>query len=150
MYWIGAGVLIALPVIGLVVLSLTAERPHYVGSEQSRLRDCPKSPNCVCSQAIDERHAICPIQFEGSAEEAMDRLVEIVASLPRTNIVTTTDSYLHAEIKSRLFQFIDDLEFLCDEKKHQIHVRSASRVGHTDFGVNRNRVEVIRKRFATH
>lgn len=67
--------------------------------------------------------------------------------MERTNIVTETDNYFHAEFKSALMGFVDDSEFYHDEREDVIHVRSASRVGYSDFGVNRRRVESIRERF---
>ena len=92
MYWSRPGVVIALPVLGLVVMSLTSKCPDHIGTQQGRLSDCPKSPNCVSSQANGERHAVKPIHFEGSGDEVMGRLLKIVVSLRRTNIVTKSDS----------------------------------------------------------
>ena len=148
MMWLAAGLLIAIPVLGLVLLSWTAERPDNIGIKLGRLSDCPDSPNCVSSQAVDQQHAIEPIHFDGSKDEAMTKLVAILDARPRTNIVTQNDQYLHAEMKSRLFRFTDDIEFLIDRDAQRIHVRSAARVGHSDFGVNRSRVETIRRDFA--
>ena len=113
-----------------------------------RLAPCPNSPNCVNSQETG-RSAVAPLAFSDSVPSAFARLQRIVASLPRTRVVEATDSYLHAEVKSRIFGFVDDIEFLIDPLASQVHVRSASRVGYSDFGVNRARVEAIRVRFAS-
>ena len=89
-----------------------------------------------------------PISFEGSSDEAMQRIKDLVAKMPRTKIVTVEDNYLHVEFRSALFRFVDDVEFLIDSESQIIHFRSASRVGHSDFGVNRGRMEQIRKAFS--
>lgn len=117
-------------------------------ARDGRLTPCPNSPNCVNSQETG-RSAVAPLAFSDSVPSAFARLQRIVASLPRTRVVEATDSYLHAEVKSRIFGFVDDIEFLIDPLASQVHVRSASRVGYSDFGVNRARVEAIRVRFAS-
>jgi uncharacterized protein (DUF1499 family) len=119
-----------------------------MGASDGRLASCPNTPNCVNSQETG-RSAVAPLAFNDSAAAALARLKRIVAALPRTRIVASTDSYLHAEVKSRIFGFVDDVEFLVDPLASQVHVRSASRVGYSDFGVNRARVETIRMRFTS-
>lgn len=124
---------------------LPSRRPPNLGARGSRLAVCPGSPNCVSSQAVDAGHRVEPIPFEGSATEAMTRLRSVLASMPRTRIRAETPDYVHAEVSSRIFGFIDDLEFVIDPDAGVLHVRSASRVGHSDLGVNRARVERIRR-----
>jgi len=97
--------------------------------------------------AKDKKHFIEPIQFDKSQKAAHKELLQILNSLPRTKITVTKDDYICAECKSLLFRFTDDLEFVFDSNKKIIHVRSASRIGYSDFGVNRKRVEAIRKEF---
>ena len=80
--------------------------------------------------------------------KAIPALRGVVESLPRTRVVSVTDSYLHAEFRSRIFGFVDDVEFLVDAGAGAVHVRSASRTGYSDLGVNRKRVEEIRAAFA--
>lgn len=111
-----------------------------------RLAPCPDSPNCVCSQADDARHAIAPLPLTGSPAASRARLLEILASEPRVRVVEQQERYLRAEFTSRLLRFVDDVEFLIGEQ--QIDVRSASRLGHSDLGVNRERVEHLRRRLA--
>jgi uncharacterized protein (DUF1499 family) len=77
----------------------------------------------------------------------MKKLTAIVQTFPRTSVITVSDSYLHAEFTSAIFRFVDDLEFLVDDTAKVIHVRSASRLGTSDLGVNRKRVEEIRRRW---
>ena len=110
------------------------------------LKPCPASPNCVSSTAKDKKHFVEPIQFDQSQKAAHKQLLEILKKLPRTKITINDSDYIRAECTSLLFRFVDDLEFVFDEKKKCIHVRSASRVGYSDFGVNRKRVESIRKK----
>ncbi len=112
-----------------------------------RLLICPDSPNCVSSQSDDPRHAIAPFRYEGTAEKAKAILIKTVLGMKRSRIVISEELYLHAEFTSAFFRFVDDVEFLLDDGKKLIHVRSASRVGNSDFGVNRKRVEEIRTRF---
>ncbi len=117
-----------------------------LGLVDGRLRPCPSSPNCVCSQDEDAGHHIEPLQFTGSPREAWDRLHTLVETLPRTRVVSRDDRYLHVEFTTPLLRFIDDIEFLLDETNSVIHVRSASRIGHSDLGTNRKRIEAIRQR----
>jgi len=143
-------VLILIPVGGVVtmaVLSATARRPENLGVKDGRLAPCPETPNCVSSQADDEAHRMDPIPFDGDADAAMDRLKAVLAAQPRTAIVEAHGDYLHAECASLLFRFVDDVEFVVDRDKKVIHFRSASRVGRSDLGVNRRRMEEIRKAF---
>ena len=123
-------------------------RPASLGVRQGRLAPCPSSPNCVSSQAGDEVHRVAPIPFTGTAGAAIGRLTQIVRSLPRSSVITSTEDYLHAEFRSAVFRFADDVEFLADEPAGVIHVRSASRVGSRDLGVNRRRIEAIRARWS--
>ena len=116
-----------------------------LGVRDGKLAPCPATPNCVSSQAADPGQSVDPLRFSGSPRDAMARLKVIVNTMPRTRIVSETPVYLHVEFTSSLFRFVDDVEFLVDEAGGAIHVRSASRVGSSDLGVNRKRVEAIRQ-----
>jgi uncharacterized protein (DUF1499 family) len=121
-----------------------------LGVNNSKMTPCPKTPNCVSSQANDEEHYIKPIVFEGTQQEAHDRLLQIIESEKRTKIVTDQEDYIHVEFTSALFRFVDDVEFYFPNEKTDetiIHVRSASRIGSSDLGVNRKRIERIRSKF---
>lgn len=113
-------------------------RPKNLGVTGGRLAPCKRSPNCVSSQAdpADAEHYIAPLK--GSMQDVK----KAVEAMPRTRIVLEQPNYLYAEFRSRLFGYVDDVEFHHDGKV--IHVRSASRLGRRDFGVNRNRVERLR------
>ena len=130
----------------LMTLSCAGSRPDNLGIADGRLAKCPDSPNCVNSQTTDEKHSITPFTYDGSREEAFDRLKQAVSGLKRTQIVEERDDYLRIECTSALFRFVDDVEFYFPEE-NVIHVRSASRLGYSDLGVNRKRVETLRELF---
>lgn len=131
----------------VLMVGCSGSRPSQIGVTAGQLAACPDTPNCVSSQSTDPRHAIAPLRYEGPAEKAWKRLIEAVSEMKRVRIVVTQDHYFRAEFTSALFRFVDDVEFLLDDSAGTIHVRSASRVGHSDLGVNRKRVEEIRSRF---
>lgn len=127
------------------LISLPGRRPDTLGTRDGRLADCPASPNCVCSDATDEGHRVAPLAFTTEPERAWRALRESVLALPRTEIVTEADGYLHAECHTWLLGFVDDLEFQLHTKERVIAVRSASRLGYSDLGANRRRVEGLRQ-----
>ncbi|MGB5473163.1 MAG: DUF1499 domain-containing protein [Gammaproteobacteria bacterium] len=112
------------------------------------LPDCPDKPNCVSSQASDAAHRIEPFTYSGSARDAMRRLRLALTAEKRVDVVTERENYLHIEARSLVFRFVDDVEFLLDPEHSRIHVRSASRTGYSDLGVNRRRVERIRQAYS--
>jgi uncharacterized protein (DUF1499 family) len=128
-------------------VELFGVKPGNLGVKNGRLAPCPDTPNCVSSQTEEPRSAVAAIPFTGSAEMAMARLCCALRECPRTKIITARDQYIHAESRSRVFRFVDDLELSVDRTESVIHLRSASRVGYSDFGVNRKRVEGIRLAF---
>lgn len=129
-------------------LSFSARRPDDLGPRDGRLAACPATPNCVCSHAeAGDAHAIAPLTFEGSPDEGWKRLGEVLAEQPRMAVVTETPTYRHVECTTLVFRFVDDLELLLDREGKKIHVRSASRVGRSDLGANRRRVEALRRAF---
>ena len=127
--------------------------PKQIGLVDGQLAQCPDSPNCVLSQgAQDEQHAIAPISYSGAPLDAKAALERVLAESPRTKIKNSTEYYIHAEFTSAIFRFVDDVEFLIEpasESAGVIHVRSASRVGYSDLGANRKRVEKLRAAFDT-
>lgn len=128
----------------LTLLSMTGSVPTNLGFTGGKLAPCPDSPNCVSSQATDPRHAIAPFALDRSLGAAKEELRQAAAKLPRARLISESDNYLHFEFRSLLFRFVDDVEFHLDDATKTIHIRSASRVGHSDFGVNRRRIEAIR------
>lgn len=115
-----------------------------------RLAACPTKPNCVSSQAAtsDERHYIEALTYSGEPAEARERLELAIAGMKRGRTVERQANYWRVEFTSALLRFVDDVEFLFDDTARRIDVRSASRVGYGDFGVNRRRMEEIRRRFS--
>ncbi len=111
------------------------------------LAPCPDSPNCVCSEATDHKHFIQPFEVFTTPEQDLQLIVDIIQSMPRTTIIKHTDNYIHAEFRSKVFKFVDDVEFLYDSQKNIINVRSASQTGYSDFGVNRDRIESIHQKY---
>lgn len=111
------------------------------------LSDCPDKPNCVSSLSVDARHAIEPLSYRDGQAKAKQRLMALLAELPRTKLLADEGSYLHYSFTTLIMRFVDDVEFVFDDAKSVIHVRSASRVGHSDLGANRKRVEEIRRLF---
>jgi len=118
------------------------KRPDNLGVKDGRLAPPKRSPNCVSSQADpqDREHFVQPIAFGGS----MDQLKKILLEMQGASLVEEKPGYLYAEFRSRVLGFVDDVELL--KQGGVVHVRSASRLGRRDFGVNRKRIEALRKR----
>jgi uncharacterized protein (DUF1499 family) len=126
------------------IFSFPHSRPQNLGLRDGQFVKCPTTPNCVSSFSTDETHKIASIKFTTSPEQAFTNLKKTIESLPRTQIITESDNYLYAEFTSKLMGFVDDVEFYLDKAANVIQVRSASRLGESDLGVNRQRIEQIR------
>ncbi|MHC1696960.1 MAG: DUF1499 domain-containing protein [Geobacteraceae bacterium] len=137
----------AMGVLGSLLAACAGERPQSLGVHDGALAPCPLSPNCVSSRADDERHRIEPLRFSNDPAVAFARLRKILAGRYDTTFVREERSYLRVEFRTRL-GFVDDGEFLLEPDGRFIHVRSASRLGYSDMGKNRARIEEIRSRFA--
>lgn len=124
------------------------KRPDYLGVKDGRLARARSTPNCVSSQAdpSDAEHFIAPVRFKGNSLDAIAAARKAVESMERATVVRREGNYLYAEFRSKLLGFVDDVEFTYDEKAGVLHVRSASRLGRRDYGVNRKRVEALRSR----
>jgi uncharacterized protein (DUF1499 family) len=121
------------------------ERPHNLGTKDGQLVACPSSPNCVSSQA-DDGHRITPLTFNGDPDAAFARLKQVLGRRGDTAITEEQPGYLRVEFRTTLF--VDDGEFLLDRSRSVIQVRSASRIGYSDLGKNRSRMEDIRSQFS--
>jgi uncharacterized protein (DUF1499 family) len=137
-----------LPVMLLTAILLLMSMNLPAGETTHTLAPCPASPNCVSSQASDAEQFTEPLRFTGDPTLAWNRLKSALGTESRLSIVEDTGSYLHAEAVSLVFRFVDDIEFILDPEADVIQVRSASRTGYSDFGVNRRRVDRIRKVFS--
>ena len=126
----------------------SGSRPANLGVRDGRLAPPKRTPNCVSSQADsgDRTHYIEPLRFGGPPARAWAALKAAIQGMERVRIVREGRDYLYTEFTSRLMRYVDDVEFYLDGKAGVIHVRSASRLGRRDFGVNRERIETIRQR----
>ena len=120
---------------------------NMVSKATDKLRPCPATPNCVSSLAGDQKHFIEPISYEGESAVAQQELLGVLKSFKRVRMVRVEEGYIHAEFVSSIFRFVDDVEFYFDSSRKLIQVRSASRTGYSDLGVNRRRIEAIREQF---
>ncbi|MGC9356873.1 MAG: DUF1499 domain-containing protein [Anaerolineae bacterium] len=147
--WIllGLALLYGLARVAVILLSPS---PENIGvNDNIQLAPCPDSPNCVLTQAspTDEEHYMEPLAYEGTAEEARQRLLSIIRDAPRTRIITAEPTYIYVEFRTLTMGFIDDVEFAIDTEEKVIHFRSASRLGYSDMGLNRRRMEEMIRAF---
>lgn len=121
------------------MFNFEGKKPNNLGVKDGKLAPCPGTPNCVNSQSQNSDAAISPLPLVTIAQ-----IKSVVEAMERTKIIQETEDYLYAEFKSKLMGFVDDVEFYRDREAGVVHVRSASRLGQSDLGVNRKRVETIR------
>ena len=131
----------------MMVPAQAAERK--LGVDDGRLAPCPTSPNCVSSQTDQDSKLVEPFRYDGDRLAAKTKLLSVIAGFPRTHVEADDDRYIHVVFTTRLLRFKDDVEFYFAADEPVIHVRSASRVGYSDLGTNRRRVEALRKAFAS-
>lgn len=152
------GIVFGLAIVGFllgrfVFVPMFGTMPDNMGwrAAEDRFKRCPQTTpvtNCVSStDPTDTTTYIAPIPFSGSVEEAHTELIRIINAMPRSEIITNDDTYIHAVFRSLAFNFPDDTEFYIDAENSMIQVRSASRLGMGDGGINRNRVNSIKEQF---
>jgi uncharacterized protein (DUF1499 family) len=129
----------------VVLLTACGNNNVTTGIVDDRLTPCPDSPNCVSSDATDEEHRVDPYRLKATPEDAWRGLKEAIEAGERITIVTVDETYLHAEVRSAIFRFVDDTEFHLRASDGIIAIRSAARTGYGDLGVNRKRIEKIRE-----
>ncbi|HEX2933004.1 MAG TPA: DUF1499 domain-containing protein [Candidatus Binatia bacterium] len=139
-----ASSILILVVIVMPLFSCSGRKPETLGIRHARFSPCPSTPNCVSSDADDEAHRIPAFELAVPPAEGWRVARSLVADLPRTRMVTATSDYIHAECSSAVFGFVDDLELHLRPAQNIIAVRSAARLGFSDFRVNRKRVETLR------
>jgi uncharacterized protein (DUF1499 family) len=122
--------------------SFSGDRPSNLGVNAGKFAACPATPNCVSSQATDAAHQIAPLAYKGDRTAALAKVKAAIVALPGSKIITESDDYIYAEFTSGLMGFVDDVEF--SSQDGVIQVRSASRLGESDLGVNAKRVEAVR------
>lgn len=135
---------LVMPIL-LLLSACSSTAPKQITLSPLGFSDCPVSPNCVSSDAQDELHTIAPFKLNVPADQAWAEIKAAVMQLSRTRVVSEKDGYLHAESRSLIFRFVDDLQLQLREQEGIIAVYSASRVGHSDFGINRQRIETLRQ-----
>lgn len=141
---------ILLPIVVVSLLALTgcsSKTPDNLGMKNGLFSPCPDSPNCVSSQSTDEKHQVDPIIATGRQEIVMVDLRNSIEAMFGGKVVAEDGPYLHAEFTSNVMRFVDDLECYYDEQKGLIEIRSASRIGYSDFNTNRKRVKELRTIF---
>lgn len=131
--------------VAAAVISCAGKGKNNDMNQLDRLSGCSGPPNCVSSESEDPRRSVAPMQLVGDSANGWVAIQDVVGRLPRSRIVKATDRYLHVTQKSRVLGFIDDLELELDRQTKMIGIRSASRKGYFDLGVNRRRVENLRK-----
>ncbi len=130
--------------IGIQILNYVAKPTTALGVVEGKLAKCADKPNSVCSQAVTGQHKIEPLAYATSPDAAWDALRAVVNQIPGATVIESTDDYLRFEFRTMLMRYVDDVEFLNSPADSLIHVRSASRIGHSDLGANRKRVERVR------
>lgn len=123
---------------------LWGEPAPVLGVHDGQFLPCPDTPNCVSSQSDKPKQHIAPLPYRKSPEEVMAAVMQVLQATPRQRIVRQEPRYIHAEFRSRIMRFPDDMEFYLDEDAQLLHFRAAARLGHSDLGVNRQRSEAIR------
>lgn len=154
--WIALLISGVVAVLALHVATATGDtvfswkRPDNLGLKDGRLAPPRRTPNSVSSQAdpADAEHYIAPIPFKGDAAAAMAAVRKAVEGMEGATVIRQDGGYLYAEYRTKVLRFVDDVEFVHDGKAGVIHVRSSSRLGRRDFGVNRARVEALRARIS--
>jgi uncharacterized protein (DUF1499 family) len=126
------------------LFSFGNSRPVNLGLQSGQLKACPQTPNCVSSQAPDADHQVAPLAAGTDPAQRFADLQKTVTAFPGAAIVTAENNYFYAEFTSSIMGFVDDVEFYWDGATGVIQARSASRIGESDFGVNRRRIESIR------
>jgi len=135
-------IILLIPVIvGLIYFfylghkSQTSSAPGLVNS---KLAPCPDKPNCICTEfADDQSHFIDAIKSQSLDLDMITKAIESTGGI----INTTQNNYIAATYTSRIFKYVDDFEIRIDRENQLIHIRSASRVGHSDMGANIKRIE---------
>ena len=133
--------------MGMRWTNIRVRPSQSLGIKNGRLAPLTERPNGICTYSDDDGRSMQPLMLEYPPQQAIELLKQVIRQMPRSRIVTSTDDYLHVECRSLLCAFVDDVEFAIDEAGKRIHFRSASRVGYSDLGVNRKRMEEFLRRY---
>ena len=135
--------------IGVRWVNSQVRPSHIIGVRDGRFADCPNRPNCVSTQTDNTDQEMEPIPLLQPPGQTIKGLKQIISSMSGSRVVESSTHYLHAEFRSFVFGFVDDVELWVDEDAQVVHFQSASRLGYSDLGVNRNRMQAIRRRYET-
>lgn len=135
----------AIALLCFLLTACSSRMPHNLGLYDQKFTQCPDKPNCVSTFSNNPQHAIEPIKTQLSAQQNFEFLLKVLSNHKNSKLVVKQSPYLHSTFHSTVFGFVDDVEWLVENNR--IHVRSASRIGYSDFGVNRKRIERIREQF---
>lgn len=136
--------LIVAVVVFFFVLGSKSRTGDAASLTDNQLSQCGNKPNCVCSEQKERgEHFIEPFKLAKSGALSMEQVTEVIKAAGG-ELVQVTDNYLAATFTSGIFGFVDDFEVRLDAEQGVLHLRSASRVGHSDLGANRKRVEQIK------
>jgi len=135
-------------ILTIVLLSLTLT-PNGMSKELTRLKSCPKSPNCVCTQDEIKKKQMQPLTFTSHADQAEEKLKNLINKLGQATLISSEGNYYHYTFITKIGKFTDDVEFLIVPETKLIHFRSASRTGYGDFGKNKRRIKKIQNLWNT-
>ena len=130
--------------IFFIIMTITSIASHASPSAKKKLPPCQDTPNCVSSQTTSKKHYVAPFKISGDPAVAWQELRKAIITHDRMILTHETETTLHAEATSLVLRFVDDIDAIMDVGAGVIHIRSASRLGHSDFGVNRKRIEKFR------
>ena len=133
--------------LSLLLLSACGLGGAELRGSDGKLQACDGGPHCVSSLSRDPEHHIEPFHYSGKREEARQALLRVLRNTPDAEVVTESPDYIHVEFTSPLMRYVDDVEFTLPSAENIIQVRSSSRIGYTDFGANRERIERLRLAF---
>lgn len=131
-----------------IILAKMAKQPTNLGVQNGQLTPCPGSPNCVTTQSNHPSSKMEAIAYEGTLADNMTKLKNVIEQFSKTNIISEKENYLHVTFGTPIFNYIDDVEFYFDDANKLLHFRSASRIGYSDMGVNKKRMQKVTARFA--
>ena len=137
-------------IVYFFILGVNSKSKNSPKLIDGRLSECPNTPNCACTENKDHaKHYISPINLSQSTAPNFNSLLglkEIILNMGGS-IQIEKENYISATFTSTIFRFVDDFEVRIDKANKVIHLRSASRVGRSDFGVNKKRIELFKKRY---
>lgn len=134
-------------IIAIAMMAKNGKKPKNLGLIGGRFKPLSSKPNGVSSQAEDKAKKVAPLTFFETISDTKEKIKKACEAYGGQTLCEETENYLHFVFTTETMKFKDDVEFYIDEKNHQVHYRSASRVGYSDMGVNKKRYEAIQKNY---